>query len=116
VGREHVLSNIAARGDQIAGRLAGLTHHPAVREVRGVGLMWEIELDTPRDGRSAAELADDVRSRALHGGLIVGLGSRGGRVVQMLPSLTVTAEVVDIAMSILLHAIEGAYVRVLSAG
>jgi acetyltransferase-like isoleucine patch superfamily enzyme len=114
--RDDVLSNIAARGEQIAGRLAGLANHPAVREVRGAGLMWEIELNACRDGRSAAELADDVRSRALHGRLIVDLGGRDDCVVRMLPPLNVTAELVDIAMSILLHAIEGAYVRVLKAG
>ena len=73
--------------------------------------MWEIELDEPRDGRSATELAEDVQSRALHGGLIVELGGCDGHVVRMLPALDVTAEIVDIAMSLLLHAVEGAYVR-----
>jgi 4-aminobutyrate aminotransferase-like enzyme len=114
--RDDVLTNLTARGEQIAGRLAGLAHHPAVREVRGAGLTWEIELTAPGDGRSATGLAEDVRSRARQGGLIVEVGGRDDRVVRMLPPLDVTAEVVDIAMSILLHAIEGAYVGVLKAG
>jgi hypothetical protein len=114
--RDDVLTNLATRGEQIAGRLAGLAHHPAVRQVRGAGLMWEIELNAPRDGRTATELAEEVRSRALHGGLIVGLGGRDGRVVRMLPALDVPAEVVDMAMSILLFAIEGAHVGALKAG
>jgi diaminobutyrate-2-oxoglutarate transaminase len=101
---------VVVRGEQIARRLAGLAHHPAVREVRGTGLMWGIEFNAPGDGRTAAALAADVRSRALHSGLIVELGGRDGSVLRMLPALDVTAEVVHIAVSILLHAIEGAYV------
>ena len=104
------MDNVVARGEQIGARLAGLAHHPAVDQVRGTGLMWGIELNAPGDGRSVTELAVDVRKRALHSGLIVELGGRDDRVVRMLPPLDVTAEVIDIALSILLHAIEGAYV------
>jgi len=80
-----------------------------VLEVRGRGLMWGIELVAPGDGRTVAELAEDVQARALRSGLIVELGGRDDCVVRMLPPLNVTAEVVDIAMSILLRAIDGAY-------
>jgi diaminobutyrate-2-oxoglutarate transaminase len=101
---------VQARGEQIAARLSGLASHPAVLEVRGTGLMWSIELVAPGDGRTVTELAEDVQARALRGGLIVELGGRDDCVVRMLPRLNVTAEVLDIAISILLHAIEGAYV------
>ncbi|WP_346282528.1 Pls/PosA family non-ribosomal peptide synthetase [Pseudonocardia sp.] len=110
IRRDDVLGNVVARGEQIAGRLAGLTTHPGVLEVRGKGLMWGIELVAPGDGRTVTELAADVQARALRSGLIVELGGRDDCVVRMLPPLNVTAEVVDIALSILLHAIEGAYV------
>jgi diaminobutyrate-2-oxoglutarate transaminase len=46
----------------------------------------------------------------LRNGLIVELGGRDDCVVRMLPPLNVTAEVVDIALSILLDAIEDAFV------
>ncbi len=110
IRRDDVLANVRARGKQIAARLSGLVTHPGVLEVRGVGLMWGIELVAPGDGRTVTELAEEVQARALRSGLIVELGGRDDCVVRMLPPLNVTAEVVDIALSILLHAIEGAYV------
>lgn len=109
VRRDDVLGNVRARGEQIANRLAVLTEHPAVLEVRGRGLMWGIELAAPGDGRPATELAEQVQARALRGGLIVELGGRDDCVVRMLPPLNVTAEDVDIALSILLEAIEEAH-------
>jgi non-ribosomal peptide synthetase-like protein len=112
IQRDDVLGNVVARGEQVAGRLAGLASHPGVLEVRGKGLMWGIELNAPGDGRTVTELAEEVQARALRSGLIVELGGRDDCVVRMLPPLNVTAEVVDIALSILLHAIEGAYVGV----
>ena len=110
IRRDDVLGNVVARGEQISRRLAeGLAGHPAVLEIRGKGLMWGIELTAPGDGRTPGELAEDVQARALRSGLIVELGGRDDCVVRMLPPLNVTAEVVDIAMSILLHTIDGAY-------
>ena len=109
VERDDVLGNVRARGEQVAARLAGLAGHPAVLEVRGKGLMWGIELVSPGDGRSVTELAEDVQARALRGGLIIELGGRADCVVRMLPPLNVTAEEVDIALSILLRAIDDAY-------
>jgi len=105
-----VLGNVRARGEQIATRLSALAGHPGVLEIRGKGLMWGIELVAPGDGRTVSELAEEVQARALRSGLIVELGGRDDCVVRMLPPLNVTAEVVDIALSILLQAIEGAYV------
>ena len=109
VRRDDLLGNVRARGAQIAERLAALEPNPAVLQVRGKGLMWGIELKAPRDGRTAGELAEDVQARALRSGLILELGGRDDCVVRMLPPLNVTAEVVDIALTILLRAIDAAY-------
>ncbi len=109
--RDGVLENVRQRGEQIAARLAGLRSHPGVLEVRGRGLMWGIELAEPGDGRSVTELAEEVQGRALRNGLILELGGRGDCVVRLLPPLNVTAPVVDIACSILLHAIEESVVH-----
>jgi diaminobutyrate-2-oxoglutarate transaminase len=103
---EDVLGNVRRRGEQIKCRLAGLVDHPWVREVRGRGLMWGVELADPRDGRPASTLAGEVQARALRGGLIVELGGRDDCVVRMLPPLNVTAEVVDTACAILIDAVE----------
>jgi diaminobutyrate-2-oxoglutarate transaminase len=106
VRRDDVLANVRARGEQITRRLAGLASHPGVVEVRGRGLMWGIELRAPGDGRSAGEFAEQVQARALRNGLILELGGRDDRVVRMLPPLNVTEQVVDVAVTILLDAIE----------
>ncbi|MGH3835410.1 MAG: aspartate aminotransferase family protein [Pseudonocardiaceae bacterium] len=104
--RDDVLGNVARRGEQIARMLAGLGDNPWVREVRGRGLMWGIELADPVDGRPAGELAGRVQAAALRRGLILELGGRNDCVVRMLPPLNVTAEVVDTACSILLDALQ----------
>ncbi|MFC0112235.1 aspartate aminotransferase family protein [Kibdelosporangium aridum] len=106
IRRENVLGNVRRRGEQIACRLAGLAEHSWVREVRGRGLMWGIELADPRDGRPASALASEVQARALRGGLLVELGGREDCVVRMLPPLNATAEVVDTACAILIDAVK----------
>ncbi|WP_215543418.1 aspartate aminotransferase family protein [Amycolatopsis sp. CA-230715] len=108
VRRDDVLGNVRRRGAQLGERLAVLRHHPWVREVRGLGLIWGIELADPRDGTPASAAAAAVQALALRNGLIVELGGRGDGVVRLMPPLTVTAEVVDIACDILLDAIEDA--------
>jgi 2,4-diaminobutyrate 4-transaminase len=109
VRRDNLLGNVRARGAQVARALEPLATHPAVREVRGKGLMWGIELDAPGDGRTAGQLAEAVQERALRAGLILELGGRDDSVVRMLPPLNVTAEVLDTALNILAKAIEDAY-------
>jgi diaminobutyrate-2-oxoglutarate transaminase len=110
IRRDDVLGNVTARGRQINRRLTEeLAGHPAVLEIRGKGLMWGIELRSPGDGRTVTELAEDVQARALRNGLIVELGGRDDCVVRMLPPLNVTAEVVDIALTILIKAIDDTY-------
>ncbi|GEL24709.1 hypothetical protein PSU4_36630 [Pseudonocardia sulfidoxydans NBRC 16205] len=109
VRRDGVLGNVVERGRQVAARLGGFTAHPAVLEVRGMGLMWGIELVAPADGRTVTELAEDVQARALRAGLIVELGGRDDCVVRMLPPLNVTAEVMDVALAILVRSIEAAW-------
>jgi len=103
---QDVLGDVVRRGEQIACRLSGLEAHPWVREVRGRGLMWGVELADPRDGRPAGTLARAVQARALRRGLILEVGGRDDCVVRMLPALNVTDEVVDTACAILLAAFE----------
>jgi diaminobutyrate-2-oxoglutarate transaminase len=104
--RDDVLGNVAKRGEQIANRLVELQLHPGVREVRGVGLMWGIELAEPSDGRTAGAVAREVQAHALRHGLIVEVGGRDDCVIRMLPALNVSADVIDLACSLLIDAIE----------
>ena len=107
VRRDDVLGNVRARAAQIARparRCCART--PWVRDVRGVGLMWGIELADPATGAPASGWPSRCRPAALRGGLIVELGGRDDCVVRLLPPLNVTAEVVDIACTILLDAVD----------
>jgi diaminobutyrate-2-oxoglutarate transaminase len=106
IRRDDILGNVRRRGAQIAERLAGLAREAWVREVRGVGLMWGIELADPRDGRPATEYARAVQAAAFRRGLIVEVGGRDDCVVRLLPPLNVTADVVDTACSIVIASIE----------
>ena len=104
VRRDDVLGNVRARAAQIAQRLDVLRTHPWVRDVRGRGLMWGVELADPVGARPG-HLAEQVQARCLAEGLIVELGGRDDRVVRLLPPLNVVAGVVDVACSILVDAI-----------
>ncbi|BCJ72971.1 diaminobutyrate--2-oxoglutarate aminotransferase [Catellatospora sp. IY07-71] len=107
--RDQVLANVRERGQQVEQRFAALRGHPAVHEVRGLGLMWGVELTDPGDGRSAGQLARQVQARALRRGLIIELGGRDDCVIRILPPLNVTAAVIDTACGIVLDAIEESY-------
>ena len=100
--RDDVLGNVRRRGKQLARALDVLRDHPWVREVRGLGLMWGIELADPADGRPAGEMAAHVQALALRRGLILELGGRHDCVVRLIPPLNVTEDVLDTACTILL--------------
>ncbi|WP_236795446.1 diaminobutyrate--2-oxoglutarate transaminase family protein [Amycolatopsis sp. GM8] len=108
IRRDDVLGNVRARGAQISAGLADLASRRGISEVRGVGLMWGVELAEPDDGRTVGELAQDVQHNALRAGLIVELGGRDDRVVRLLPPLNVTAAEVDAALTLLRLAIDQA--------
>ncbi len=113
IERDSVLDNVLAREAQLSARLGELAETSAwVRESRGMGLMWAVELADPVTGTPASELARAVQLGALRRGLIVELGGRGDAVVRMLPPLNVTADVVDTAADILRDALLAAEVGV----
>jgi non-ribosomal peptide synthetase-like protein len=105
VRRDDLLGNARARGEQLRARLAELRDHPAVLDVHGRGLMWGIELMSPVPGRSASQLAVDVRARMLRGGVIVQLSGPASTVLRIQPPLTVRADVIDTAVSVLADAL-----------
>ena len=105
VRRDDLLGNARARGEQLRARLAELRDHPAVLDVHGRGLMWGIELMSPVPGRSAYQLAVDVRARMLRGGVIVQLSGPASTVLRIQPPLTVRADVIDTSVSVLADAL-----------
>jgi predicted acetylornithine/succinylornithine family transaminase len=84
------LAGVRQRGAYLAARLAELQALSAVRESRGVGLMWGIELNVP---------AAPVVAAALQAGLLV--TAAGERVVRLLPPLIIGAAEVDEGVGIL---------------
>ncbi len=73
------LQEVNAKADQLANLLGRLLVHPKVKQVRGVGLMWGIELESE---------AASVQARALANGLLVTLA--GEKVIRLLPPLTIS--------------------------
>lgn len=84
---EALLARVRAMGSRLA---AGLAEIPAVREVRGAGLMLGCELDRP---------ARPVVSGCLERGLL--LGTAGDTVLRITPPLIVGEEEIDRALSLL---------------
>jgi len=81
---EPLVARAAALGATLGPRLAALAAaHPAVREVRGVGAVWALELDTAAAARA---LTAACRAR----GVLLLCGGPQGRVVQLAPPLTLT--------------------------
>jgi acetylornithine/succinyldiaminopimelate/putrescine aminotransferase len=84
------LAAVTERGVQLGSRLAELASLATVKDARGIGLMWGIELDQP---------AGDVVAKSLAAGLIV--TAAGERVVRLLPPLVITAADIDGGVDIL---------------
>ena len=86
-----LLDHVAALGRHAEDRLQALARRqPAVREVRGAGLMWGVDLDRP---------AADVVQAALDRGLLVNRTAE--TVVRLLPAYVITAEEFDEGLDIL---------------
>ncbi len=96
--RDAILDNVRRQGHRLGTLLGELRDRfPWVADVRGLGLMWAVELT----GRSASERAAEVQRAALSRGLIVECGGRGDAVLRLLPPLNITDEQVTTGAAIL---------------
>jgi 4-aminobutyrate aminotransferase len=102
---EHLVENAAARGAQFLAGLRGLARsHPAIGDVRGLGLMLALEFIEPGsgDGRTPnPNLTKRVLAEALDRRLIVLSAGTYANVARIIPPLVTTAAEVDLAISIL---------------
>lgn len=92
---ESLLSRATESGKRLeAGLRRKLGAEPAIREIRGKGLLWGIEVNS-------AALARTWSLQALSSGLIVLVGGSDGRVLELCPPLTTTTRQLDAAVEIL---------------
>jgi 2,2-dialkylglycine decarboxylase (pyruvate) len=97
----------ARRGERLFGHLLELERrHEAVGEVRGMGLMYGVELVEDRDSRRPAEalgmaLTEECERRGLSINLVRGGTGGAANCLRMAPPLTVSEDEVDQAAEIL---------------
>ncbi len=89
---DHDLQGNARRvGGLLTARLRSIAAaSPAVREVRGRGLMIGVELVEPGTDEPSPALASAVLEAAREGGLLIGKGGHEGNVLRIAPPLTLT--------------------------
>jgi len=97
IENERLLERSRSLGATAMERLREVQHqHPLVAEVRGIGLLLGIELE--RDGRPAAQEAEQVMYSCLARGLSFKVGQ--GNVLTLSPPLVITREQLDQALAI----------------
>jgi acetylornithine/N-succinyldiaminopimelate aminotransferase len=84
------LQAVRDKADHLANLLGRLLAHPKVKQVRGVGLMWGIEVEGD---------AAPIQQKALAAGLLVTLA--GPSVIRLLPPLTITMNELERAIELL---------------
>lgn len=95
IRREDLVGNAAARGEQLRGRLQGAAErHPAITDVRGLGLMLGVEFRTAEGEPDGATAARAQQAAIEHGLLLLTCGA-WSQVVRFIPALVVTDEQVD---------------------
>lgn len=105
---EGLVERAAARGEQLLARLdSAVGQHPAVGELRGLGLMVGIEL-VDGDGQPGTKLAANVLRHACEQGLLLLSCGAHGQVVRFIPPLVVAAEQIDDAVGVFAEALEKA--------
>ncbi|MEO7026142.1 MAG: aminotransferase class III-fold pyridoxal phosphate-dependent enzyme, partial [Caulobacteraceae bacterium] len=73
--------------------------HPAIGEVRGLGLMIGMEIIDPASGAPANALSEAIIERAFHNGLL--LLTCGSSTVRFMPPLSVSKAEIDEALVLL---------------
>jgi adenosylmethionine-8-amino-7-oxononanoate aminotransferase len=98
--REQLIENARVMGEYFLDALRSLTSHPAVGEVRGVGLWAALDLTTDRRTRAPfpSDRLERIVARAKEKGLIIKYMYCA---LEFAPSLVVTKQDIDVAVRIL---------------
>ncbi len=112
IADERLVENARERGDQfLAGLRTIAAGHPAVGDVRGLGLMLALEFVDPASGAAHtpdAAMTKRVQAEALARNLIVLTAGTYANVVRIIPPLVTTAAEVDLAVGIMADALAAA--------
>lgn len=101
IERDGLVANAAAMGDHLLAACRELARaHPAVADVRGLGLMIGVELGDLGDV-PAGEVSAAVRRAAAEAGLLLLAAGPDGRVIRLVPALIVDRAECDEAVALL---------------
>ena len=100
IDSEGLIDRSRTVGDRFGQALEPLRNRPGVTDIRGQGLLWAIELDSPTH-------AHTLSHNLLHRGLIALAGGASGSVLQLCPPLVITEEQLDYAAAALLEILSG---------
>jgi alanine-glyoxylate transaminase/(R)-3-amino-2-methylpropionate-pyruvate transaminase len=97
IDRDELQANCKIVGGHLRQRLCELqTRHPAIGDVRGLGLMLGVELVTDRKSKEPArELTAELLERARVRGLLLGKGGLFGNVLRIKPPMCITKDDAD---------------------
>lgn len=100
IEKEHILDKVEADAQWMEAELKKLQQkHPLIGEVRGMGLLWGIDLRDPRNGAPAHVEAEKTMYACLRQGLSFKISQ--GHVLQLSPALTIRREELQRAIDIL---------------
>ncbi|WP_427983389.1 aspartate aminotransferase family protein [Agarivorans sp.] len=97
---EQLMNQVAEKSAQMREALSALAQHPAI-QVRGKGMMLGIDVG---DGA----VAKSVVANCFENGLLLGACGTGGRVVKLIPPLTIEQDDLAQGMSIVIDAVKHA--------
>ena len=91
---DRLLAHAVRVGDELRARLAELsTHHPAIGDVRGRGLMTGVELvRDPATREQAADLAARIKDEMAERGVLIGTTGRLKNVLKIRPPLIISPD------------------------
>ncbi len=118
IEREGLVSNAATVGTYMLELLQGLRAHPAVADVRGLGLFMAVELRDPdraEDSGSGMAMADRIAAAAMRMGLF-GPRPLGGTTLALAPPLVFTRAQAERTVDVLGAALSEVEAEIPSAG
>jgi 4-aminobutyrate aminotransferase-like enzyme len=98
-----LVANTAAGGERLRQGLVRLAqHYPWIREIRGAGLFWGVDLTGhPESGLSGKQLAARVVNDLRRRGVLVGTTGRDSNVLKIRPPLVIGRAEVDFLLAAL---------------